>query len=128
MTFVERADPDFRLCRLRFDELIGLQRRAEDLRWATRWTSEAALRGQLRAEEVLLMTFMREERAGSLHAIRCLVLAALAESSAGCIVTVDVEPATLPTLGTSIDDPEVRDALSRVFRLGVTGIQVVAKP
>lgn len=72
------------------------------------------------------MTFMREERAGSLHAIRCLVLAALAEGSAGCIVTVDVEPETLPTLGKSVDDAEVRDALSRVFRLGLTGIQAVA--
>ena len=128
VAFVQYTDPDFQLCRLSFDELVGQQRRAESLEWGTRWTSEAALRKQLRAEPVLLMTFMREERSGVLRAMRCAVLAALAEDPAGCIVTVDIEPERLASLGEAVVDADVRHALFRVFQLGLTGgIQVGSK-
>lgn len=129
VTLVHHTDTDFRLCRLPFEDLVGLQRRAEALQWGTRWTSEEALRGHLRDEEVLLMTFMREEWADQVRAIRCVVLASLAGDSAGCLVTVDVEPEALPGLGEVVRDAAVCSALSRVFRLGLSGgIQVASKP
>ncbi|WP_207891376.1 hypothetical protein [Nocardioides jejuensis] len=82
----------------------------------------------MRDDEVLLMTFMREELGGGVRAIRCLVLAALAEDSAGGLATIDVEPERLPSMGREVADAAVRRSLHRVFRLGLNGIQVVSKP
>jgi hypothetical protein len=127
VALVEYSDPDFRLCRLTFDDLVGLQRRAEELEWGTRWSSESALRTQLRDEPVLLMTFMRQQRAGNYRSMRCAVLAALAQDSAGCIVTLDVEPERLASLGDAVLDPGVRHALFRIFQLGLSGIEVASK-
>jgi hypothetical protein len=126
VAFIQYTDPDFRLFRLPFEGLVDLQRRAESLQWGTRWTSEDALRAQLRAEKVLLMTFMREERAGNLRAIRCLVPAALAENSAGCLVTIDVEPDRLVTIGDVVADS--RGSLRAVSRLSTRSERDTTRP
>lgn len=122
------ADGDFRICRIGFQELVVIQAEAEERGWSTRWTSEQALRGQVKEEPVLLHPLIREERAGAVHSYRCLVLFSTVDrGGAGGVVTVDVEPARFSSFERIDQDPTVRQALVRIFSLASAGISMVPK-
>lgn len=128
MSIVRSADPDFRICRVTFDGLLAIQAAAEERGLATRWSSEQALRGQVKEESVILQTLKREARSGELRAYRCLLLfSTVGEGGAGGITTIDIEPSVLKSLDRLDRDPEVRSALSRMFSLALGGIAAVTK-
>jgi hypothetical protein len=74
MSMIRPSDPEFRICLVDFNTLIEMQSDAERLGFATRWTSVDALRGQVKEQDAVLQTFMRERRAGVIRSYRCLLL------------------------------------------------------
>ncbi|MFG2196079.1 hypothetical protein [Streptomyces sp. NPDC048639] len=121
-------DPDFRVCQITFDTLLELQLEAEGRGWATRWTSIHALRSQVKEEDVFLQSLMREERAGAVLAVRCLVLfPAVGGRNSGGLATIDLDPARFESLQRIDRDADTRRALARMFSLAVGGITMVAK-
>jgi hypothetical protein len=128
MPSIRSTDPDFRVCQVSFDALLEIQMEAEDRGLATRWSSVAALRSQVKEEAVLLQALMREERAGSVYAYRCLVLFSTADGDgAGGVATVDLEPTRFNSLERLDRDSDVRLALVRMFTLAVGGISMFSK-
>jgi hypothetical protein len=128
MPVIRASDPDFRVCRIDFDTLIEIQLDAEERGWATRWTSVDALRSQVKEGNVLLQSMMREERGGAVHAYRCLLLfSAVGEEHAGGVATVDLDPARYASLERIDRDPDVREAMARMFALAAGGIAMVSK-
>ncbi|MBF6354917.1 hypothetical protein IU449_10220 [Nocardia higoensis] len=128
MAMVHWDDPDFRVCRVGFDALRQLQQEAECFGLATRWSSEEALRKQVKIGVSLLIPFMREERQGGVRAYRCLVLFPTVEdATAGGVATIDVRPDRLSTMNRIDRDEAVRQALAQVFSLAQGGISMVSK-
>ncbi|GAA1561816.1 hypothetical protein GCM10009678_50880 [Actinomadura kijaniata] len=128
MAIIHPTDPDFRVCRIGFDALLEIQAEAESRGWATRWSSVAALRSQVKEDSVLLQSLMREEREGEVRAYRCLVLfASAAGGTAGGITTIDLDPARFRSLERLDRDPDVRKALARLFTLALGGISALSK-
>lgn len=128
MPVVRSTDPDFRVCQITLSTLIEIQRHAEDQGWSTRWSSEDALRGQVKETTVLLYPVLREERSGALRAYRCLALFSTVDAdSPGGITTVDVSPEMFGSLDRIDRDADVRKALVRVFSLALGGISEVNK-
>lgn len=128
MPVVRSTDPDFRVCQITLDTLIEIQRHAEGQGWATRWSSEDALRSQVKDTSVLLYPVLREERSGVLRAYRCLALfSTVGADSPGGITTVDVSPEAFGSLDRIDRDADVRKALVRVFSLASGGISSVNK-
>jgi hypothetical protein len=125
---IHSADPEFRVCQINFETLLEIQLEAEDRGWATRWTSVDALRSQVKGEAVFLQSLMREERGGTVRAYRCLVLFSTVDGGeAGGIATIDLDPARFVSLDRLDRDPDVRNALARIFSLSMGGISMVAK-
>lgn len=128
MSTIRPSDPDFRICLISFEELLEIQAEAENREWGTRWTSEAALRGQVREGPVVLRSFMLEERANAVRAYRCLLLFTVADrGGAGATATIDVTPERFISLVRIDRDPDVRGALTLMFSLAVNGISMIAK-
>jgi hypothetical protein len=128
MSMMHSSDSDFRICRIGFDGLVEIQSAAERQGWGTRWTSINALRSQVKEEDVLLQTLMREERDGVVRSYRCLVLFSLVGAAvAGGVATIDLEPARLELLARLDRDPDVRAALVRMFSLATGGTTMVSK-
>jgi hypothetical protein len=128
VSMIHSADSDFRVCRISFDTLLEIQLEAEDRGFATRWTSVDALRGQVKEDVVFLQSLMREERAGALHAYRCLLLfSARNGRDAGGVATIDLDPARLESLERVDRDEDVRRTLVRMFSLAVGGISMASK-
>lgn len=125
---IRPTDPDFRICLIGFEELLEIQAEAESRRWGTRWTSEAALRNQVREGPVVLRSFMREERENAVRAYRCILLFAVAnKSGVGATATIDVVPERLISLGRIDRDPDVREALTLMFSLAINEISMITK-
>lgn len=96
MTAVDVADDDFRVHELSVAALVGLQHDAECRGFSTRWSSEAALRGQVADGPVVVMTLLREVRHGTLRAYRCLVLFQSLHTQTGkAVTTLDIAPEQL---------------------------------
>ena len=128
MSVISIHDPDFRVCKVEYVELLEIQREAESLKWGTRWSSVEALRRHVKEEMSFLLSFMREERAGVLRSYRCLLLfSAVGEARSGAVATIDLTPARLHSLDRLDHDPELRVAFSRIFALGMSGISMVSK-
>ncbi|GAA2456560.1 hypothetical protein [Streptomyces lavendulocolor] len=128
MPVIRVSDPDFRVCRIDFDTLIAIQLDAEERGWATRWTSVDALRSQVKEGNVFLQSMTREERGGAVHAYRCLLLfSAVEEGHAGGVATIDLDPARYASLERIDKDPDVREAMARMFVLATGGISMIAK-
>ncbi len=128
MSIIKADDPDFRVCQVHFETLLDLQAEAERQGWATRWSSADALRRQVKGRNVLLQSFMREERGGSIRAYRCLLLFAAADGEdAGGVATIDVTPERFNSLDRLDRDPDVREALVLVFALATGGISTATK-
>lgn len=128
MAMMHPDDPDFRICRIKFDLLVEIQVAAEALGWGTRWTSVDALRSQVEEEDVFLQALMREERDGVVRSYRCLALFSLAGAiQAGGVATIDLEPTRFESLARLDHDPDVRAALVRMFSLATGGIATVSK-
>jgi hypothetical protein len=125
---IHSADSEFRVCQINFETLLEIQLEAEDRGWATRWTSVDALRSQVKEKAVFLQSLMREERGGTVRAYRCLVLFSTVDGGeAGGIATIDLDPARFVSLDRLDRDPDVRNALARIFSLSMGGISMVAK-
>ncbi|MFF8828643.1 hypothetical protein [Streptomyces sp. NPDC015131] len=128
MSVVRASDADFRVCQIGFPTLIEVQLEAEGRGWATRWTSVEALRSQVKEGNVLLQPLMREERGGLMRAYRCLLLfSAVDDGQAGGMATIDVDPTRLASWERLDRDPDVREALVRVFSLASGGISMLSK-
>ncbi|MCM0621776.1 hypothetical protein [Nocardioides bruguierae] len=129
MTLIQTSDPDFRICELDFETLIELQQEAEERGWGTRWTSAEALRGQVSHDEVaLLQPFLRQRRGRDLHVFRCFILfSSLGSDQRGAITTMDVAAERVGGMRRVDRDPDVRNALSLVFKLASSGIGMVPK-
>lgn len=128
MPIIDSTDPDFRVCRISFDDLLEIQLEAERRGWATRWTSVDALRRQVKADIVLLQSLMREERSGSVRSYRCLALfRSPGDLGGGAITTIDVAPATYAALERIDVDMVTREALMQVFSLALGGIVQISK-
>lgn len=128
MSLVRSSDPDFRVCQVGFADLLELQSRAEREGWATRWSSEESLRGQVKETAVFLCTMLREERNGEVRSYRCLVLFPAAKGgAAGGVTTIDIAPEALASLERIDRDPQVRKALARMFSIASGGISMVSK-
>ena len=128
MPLVRLADSDFKVSQIGLETLIDLQRQAEELGWATRWSAVDALRAQVAEGSILLQPLLREERAGVLRAYRCLVLFSTSDGpGAGGVTTIDLLPRTYAALDRIDHDPVVRSALARIFALASGGIAVVSK-
>ena len=128
MPMISSADPDFRVCRISFDVLLEIQLEAEGQGWATRWSSVDALRSQVKEEAVLLQSLMREERAGTVRAYRCLLLFSTMDGGeAGGTATIDLDPVRFESLARLDRDPDVRKAFARIFSLALGGISMVSK-
>ncbi|WP_181802967.1 hypothetical protein [Streptomyces shenzhenensis] len=128
MSIIYSTDPDFRVCRIDFNTLLEIQLEAEDQGWATRWSSVDALRSQVKEETVFLQSLMREERAGTVRAYRCLLLfSTTGGENAGGIATIDLGPARFESLERLDRESDVRKALVRIFSLASGGIATVSK-
>jgi hypothetical protein len=128
MSMIRPSDPEFRICLVDFNTLIEMQSDAERLGFATRWTSVDALRGQVKEQDAVLQTFMRERRAGVIRSYRCLLLfSALDGAASGGLATIDLDPARLESLDRLDRDSDVRKALVRIFSLALGGISGVEK-
>ena len=129
MTLIQSSDPDFRICELDFDTLIELQQEAEERGWGTRWTSVDALRGQVSTDEAaLLQPFLRQKRGQYLQVFRCFILfSSPGSEQQGAITTMDVAAERVAAMPRVDRDPDVRNALSLVFKLASGGIGMVAK-
>lgn len=127
MPLIQPTDADFRVCQISFETLLRLQLEAEQLGFATRWSSAAALRSQVKEEAVVLQSLMREERGGAVRGYRCLILFATADgSSSGGLATIDVAPARYQSLERLNQNPEVSQVFARVFALTAGGISMVS--
>lgn len=125
---ISSADPDFRVCRIGFDALLEIQLEAEGRGWATRWSSVDALRSQVKEEAVILQSLMREERAGTVRAYRCILLFSTMDGGeAGGTATIDLDPVRFESLPRLDRDPDVRKAFARIFSLALGGISMVSK-
>ncbi|MFF9671633.1 hypothetical protein ACF1GS_07980 [Streptomyces eurythermus] len=128
MSVIRATDSDFRVCQISFDVLLEIQLEAEERGWATRWTSVDALRSQVKEGSVILQSLMREERGGVVRAYRCLLLfSTVDDGDAGGVVTIDLDPARYESLERLDRDPDVRNALARMFSLAMGGISMVSK-
>lgn len=129
MSMIKSSDPDFRVCQIDFDTLLDLQERASERGWGTRWSSSDALREQVKAGSVILMTMMRQTRGADESAVRCLVLfAAAAGAKVGAgVATLDVDPEVCASLPRVDHDPATRPVFARVFALATGGIEMVSK-
>ncbi|MEU5082987.1 MULTISPECIES: hypothetical protein [Streptomyces] len=128
MSVIRATDSDFRVCQISFDVLLEIQLEAEERGWATRWTSVDALRSQVKERSVILQSLMREERGGVVRAYRCLLLfSTVDDGDAGGVVTIDLDPARYESLERLDRDPDVRNALARMFSLAMGGISMVSK-
>jgi hypothetical protein len=128
MSAIDSTDPDFRVCQISFDTLLELQRQAERRSWATRWSSQDALRGQVLETSVLLFPILREEWNGVLRAYRCLILFSANDGAdAGALATIDIEPEAFQSLQRIDRDPDVRAALVQIFVLALGGISMKSK-
>lgn len=128
MSVIRATDFDFRVCKISFQALLEIQLEAEGRGWATRWTSVDALRSQVEEESVILQSLMREERDGAVQAYRCLLLfSVVGGSSAGGTATIDLAPSRYESLKRLDEDPDVREALTRIFSLAMGGISMVTK-
>jgi len=128
MSMIHPSDPDFRICRVDFNTLLEIQSDAERLGFATRWTSPDALRGQVREQDAVLQTLMREKRAAVIRSYRCLLLfSAVDGATSGGLATIDLDLARLESLDRLDRNPDVRKALVRIFSLALGGISGVEK-
>lgn len=128
MSAIQSSDPDFRVCQIGFERLLEIQAHAERSGWGTRWSSEGALRTQVREKPVLLCPILREEWDGDLRAYRCLALFAIVDgTNAAGIATIDVDPGTFESIERLDHDPAVSSAFARIFELATGGISHVAK-
>lgn len=128
MSLIRSNDPDYRVCLVGFEVLERLQVQAEEHGWSTRWSSVEALRSQMNEGPVLVQSFMREQKAGEVRVLRCLVLAPVSgEGAAGGLATLDVDPHELASLERIDRDPDVRSALTQVFALASGGIGMLSK-
>ncbi|MFE3551904.1 hypothetical protein ACFXN2_24945 [Streptomyces kronopolitis] len=128
MPLIHSTDPDFRVCQISFDTLLALQLEAEERGWATRWSSVAALRGQVKEGSVVLQSLMREERGGVVRAYRCLLLfSAAGGRDAGGIATIDLVPARFESLDQLDCDSDTQKVLSRMFTPAAGGISMISK-
>lgn len=128
MSVVYPDDSDYRVCEVEFGTLVELQLDAEKHGWATRWTSMAALRSQVKEGSVVLQPLLREMRGPKLLSYRCLLLFSAANNkSAGGIATIDVDPSKLESLERIDRDAAVRAVFARVFTLAAGGISMVSK-
>jgi len=128
MPSIHSTDPDYRVCQISFDTLLEIQSEAEERGLATRWTSADALRSQVKAEVAFIQSLMREERAGSVRAYRCLLLFSTVDGAdAGGITTIDLDPTRFESLERLDRDPDVRNALTRMFSLALGGISSISK-
>jgi hypothetical protein len=129
VALIKSDDPDFRVLRVDFETLVQIQLEAESHGWGTRWSSVAALRGQVKEAEVLLQSIMRQERDGAVRAYRCFVLFSTVDgNTAGGLSTIDVEPTRFESLPRLDRDPDVRKAFARMFALATGGISMGSKP
>lgn len=128
MSLVRSSDPDFRVCQVHFADLLDLQLRAEREGWATRWSSEESLRGQVKESAVFLCPILREERNGEVRSYRCLILFPVAKgNAAGGVATIDIAPEVLASMERIDRDPQVRKALARIFTIASGGISMISK-
>jgi hypothetical protein len=128
MPTIHSSDPDFRVCRISFPTLLEIQLEAEERGWGTRWSSEHALRRQVKEGDVLLQSFMREERGGVVHSYRCLLIFSTPEGgNGGGMTTMDLNPPRFFSLERIDRDPDVRKAFVRMFSLAMNGISMTAK-
>ncbi|WP_433825828.1 hypothetical protein ACQP2E_27430 [Actinoplanes sp. CA-015351] len=128
MPLIEVGDPDFRVSQVSFEALLAIQREAELLGFATRWSSVEEVRSHIKEEPVILQSLMREERAGEVRSYRCLMLFAAADGSpSGGIATIDVDPARFRSLERLDRDPDVSRAFARIFALATGGIAMISK-
>lgn len=128
MSVIRSTDQDFHVCRISFDTLLEIQAEAESLGFATRWTSADALRSQVKDRDVILQSFMREERGGTVRSYRCLALFSTADGeSSGGIATIDLNPARFESLERLDRDPDTRKAFARIFSLATGGISMMSK-
>lgn len=128
MSMIRPSDPDFRICLVDFYTLIEIQSDAERLGLATRWSSVDALRSQAKERDAILQTLMREKRAGVIRSYRCLLLfSAVDSATSGALATIDLDFARLESLDRLDRDPDVREALVRIFSLALGGISGVEK-
>jgi|GEM_PF-4336958 len=122
MSFICPDDPDFRICLIRFENLLAIQAVAEEGQWANRWSSEAALRDQVAEKDVVLQTFLREKRDGVVRAHRCLVLFSNREPlGSGGITTLDLPPSLMESFERLDRDSDVRAALLKFFSIAGVG-------
>jgi hypothetical protein len=85
---------------------------------ATRWSSAAALRSQVKEGDVVLQSLMQEDRAGAVRSYRCLVLYSTADGNpSGGLATIDVAPARYDSFERLDQGPEVSQAFARLFAL-----------
>ena len=128
MSVISSNDPDFRVCWISFNELIDIQLEAEDRAWATRWTSVAALRSQVKEEDVILQSLMREEWGGSVRSYRCLLLFSIVDGGgAGGVATIDLHPVRFNSLEKFELNLDVKRTFSRMFSLALGGISMIKK-
>jgi hypothetical protein len=128
MSMIHPSDSDFRICLVDFNTLTELQSDAERLGFATRWSSVDALRSQVKEQDAILQTLMREKRAGVIRSYRCLLLfSAVGGATSGGLATIDLDPARLESLDRLDKAPDVRKALVRIFTLALGGISGVEK-
>lgn len=128
MPVVRSTEPDFRVCQITLGTLVQIQKYAEGEGWATRWSSEDALRSQVKDTTILLYPILREERSGAVRAYRCLALfSTVGVDSPGGLTTIDVSPEMFNSLDRIDRDPDVRTALVRVFSLASGGIASINK-
>jgi hypothetical protein len=116
------------MCLVDFSTLLELQSDAERLGFSTRWTSVDALRSQVKEQDSVLQTLIREKREGVIRSYRCLLLfSAVDGASAGGLATIDLNLGRLESLDRLDRDPDVRKALVRIFSLALGGISGVEK-
>ncbi|KJE21711.1 hypothetical protein FF36_03915 [Frankia torreyi] len=128
MPMIRPADPDFRVCQISFEVLLGIQLEAERRGWATRWTSVDALRAQVKDDTVFLQSLMREERSGVVRSYRCLVLFRTPSGAeSGAITTIDLAPETLASLDRLDVDVVTCGVFMKIFSMALGGISQISK-
>jgi len=128
VTLIQPSDRDFRICIVSVATLIEWQMEAEGRGWATRWSSVEALRDQVNREPVLMQTFLTQRNdAGAPELSMLHPVHDNGDQQLGAVTTFDVDPARYAALSRIHGDPDVRAALTMVFRLARGGIGMVAK-
>ncbi|WP_211116763.1 hypothetical protein [Glycomyces buryatensis] len=116
------------ISQISFDMLLEIQREAEANGWSTRWSSEAALRDQVKPGSIVLAPLLRECRGETVRTYRCLIVFESPEGeSSGSMVTIDLSPARFASLTPLACDSPTRDAFARMFSLALGGISMVSK-